>query len=486
MSSDEILVTVKGVSKKYCRDLRRSLRYGLQDVASELFLQHKPTTELRRQEFWALQDVNFELKRGESFGIIGVNGSGKTTLLKMMQGLLKPTTGSITMRGRVGALITLGQGFQPVLSGRENIFINASILGVSKAEVLDRMEDILAFADLGEFIDAPVKTYSSGMKGRLGFAIATNLIVPDILLLDEVLATGDWKFKERCFQRMEEIVSSGATIVFVSHLVPKVERLCNRVMLLHKGVVKAVGPSPEVCEAYYALPETSDGSEARSRRQRLVKVAKQSPAASGKNATSGRSSASMPSSMDDMKEEELIELQQIELLNPEGHLQTQFKTLDPMVIRVTFSAHPATRRLNVIVQFLMMGDEITIAGVDHRLSTADLNGAPLSNVLDCHVPQIPMKDGKYRVSVTIAEVMNDDDTRNASPYKTSDLVPLTVTKNPDLHPHEKRSPGIVYLPASWRFDAQPHQSIQDASVLTTSDGTAPPDESPTATSVGDR
>ncbi|MEO1520161.1 MAG: polysaccharide ABC transporter ATP-binding protein [Cyanobacteria bacterium J06633_2] len=463
MSSDEILVTVNGVSKKYCRELRRSLRYGIQDVASELFLRHKPTTELRRQEFWALQDVNFELKRGESFGIIGVNGSGKTTLLKIMQGLLKPTTGMVTMRGRVGALITLGQGFQPVLSGRENIFINAAILGVSKAEVLERMDDILAFADLGDFIDAPVKTYSSGMKGRLGFSIATNLISPDVLLLDEVLATGDWKFKERCFQRMEEIVSSGATIVFVSHLVPKVERLCNRVMLLHKGVVKAVGPSSEVCEEYYALPDTSDGSEVRSRRKQFVQAAKQSPNASSADQTSSLSQQE--------EEEDLIEIHQIELLNPEGQIQQQFKTLDPIMVRVTFSAHPSTQKLNVTVQFLMMGDEITIAGVEHHLVVTELNHSTPTNVLDCLVSQIPMKAGKYRVSVTISEIIDEDDTRNASPFKTSDLVGLTVNRNPDVTQTEKRSPGIVYVPATWRFEGsldRPSSNSADPSFMSQS------------------
>ncbi|MEB3211845.1 MAG: ABC transporter ATP-binding protein [Leptolyngbyaceae bacterium] len=459
MSSDEILVTVNGVSKKYCRELRRSLRYGLQDVASELFLQHKPTKELRRKEFWALQDVNFELKRGESFGIIGVNGSGKTTLLKIMQGLLKPTTGTVTMRGRVGALITLGQGFQPVLSGRENIFINAAILGVSKAEVLDRMDDILAFADLGEFIDAPVKTYSSGMKGRLGFSIATNLISPDVLLLDEVLATGDWKFKERCFQRMEEIVSSGATIVFVSHLVPKVERLCNRVMLLHKGVVKAVGPSSDVCEEYYALPDTSDGSTVKSTKKRFVQAVKQSP-----------DDLSESSSQEDeaMEEEELIEIHQIELLNPEGQTQPQVKTLDPLMVRVTYSAHPSTQKLNVIVQFLMMGDEITIAGMEHQLVVSEINRSTSTNVLDCVVSHIPMKAGKYRVSVTISEIIDEDDTRDASPFKTSDLVNLTVNRNPELTQTEKRSPGIVYVPATWRFDGSPddsHPQQTDASFM---------------------
>ncbi len=445
MSSDEILVKVEGVSKKYCRELRRSLRYGLQDVASEMLLRRKPSPELRRHEFWALQDVNFELKRGESFGIIGVNGSGKTTLLKIMQGLLKPTKGIVTLRGDVGALITLGQGFQPVLTGRENIFINAAILGIPKADVLERMDEILAFADLGEFIDAPVKTYSSGMKGRLGFAIATNLIVPDVLLLDEVLATGDWKFKERCFQRMEEIVSSGATIVFVSHLVPKVERLCNRVLLLNKGIVKALGPASEVCEEYYSMPDSYDGTAVRERRKKFLMAAKRSPDDEA-NGLNDEDYATYD------EPDDLIEIHRIELLNQEGLPQEQFKTMDTITIRITFSSEQPFHHLKAVVQFLMMGDEITIAGFEHRFSPEEV--APEHSqrgVLDCIVPEIPMREGKYRVSVTISEV---DDDSNSSPGKVSDLVRLTVKKNAELFHHQKLSPGIVYMPASWRFEAR--------------------------------
>ena len=443
MSSDEILVTVEGVSKKYCRELRRSLRYGLQDVASELLLRKQISPELRRQEFWALRDVNFELRRGESFGIIGVNGSGKTTLLKIMQGLLKPTKGKITMRGKVGALITLGQGFQPLLSGRENIFINAAILGIPKADVLERMDDILSFAELGEFIDAPVKTYSSGMKGRLGFSIATNLIVPDVLLLDEVMATGDWKFKERCFQRMEDIVNSGATIVFVSHLVPKVERLCNRAMLLHKGVVKSVGPASEVCEEYYSLPNSYDGSAARKNRKKFMLAAKRSS-----NSNTG---ALDIEAYEAYEEEDLIQIHQIELLDQEGVPQEQFRTMDLIRIRVTFSSAPSLGQLNVVVQFLMMGDEITIAGFEHQISTDDAQSANTTSVLDCIVPEIPMREGKYRVSVTISEVEEDN---SAFSNKVSDLVRLTVKKNQELHHHQKLSPGIVYMSASWKLHAQ--------------------------------
>ncbi|MGB3613651.1 MAG: ABC transporter ATP-binding protein, partial [Elainellaceae cyanobacterium] len=359
MPSDEILVRVNNVSKKYCKDLKRSLRYGLEDLAGELLLQGEPKTELRRQEFWALQDVNFELRRGESFGVIGVNGSGKTTLLKLMQGLIKPTTGSITIRGKLGALITLGAGFQPLLTGRENIYINAAILGVPRRVVDENIGEILDFAEIGDFIDTPVKNYSSGMKGRLGFSIATNLIDPDVLLLDEVLATGDWKFKERCFRRMEEIVQSGATIVFVSHLVPKVEQLCNRGILLHKGAVKLVGSASEVCEAYYEMPDTftkRDHRAAQRRRKQLMVALKQTGTEAGLDVSGAT---------DERDEESAVEIIQVHLLDDDGQPREKFTSLETLQIQIDFVRKPQVRSIRAIVQLLVLGDEICIAHSSH-------------------------------------------------------------------------------------------------------------------------
>lgn len=451
MSSDDVLVKVEGVSKKFCKELRRSLRYGLQDVASEILLHRKPKPELRRQEFWALQDVSFELKRGESFGIIGVNGSGKTTLLKILQGLLKPTTGRITVRGQVGALITLGQGFQPLLTGRENIYINAAILGIPRAEVQDKLEDILAFADIGDFIDAPVKNYSSGMKGRLGFSIATNLIVPDVLLLDEVMATGDWKFKERCFQRMEEIVNSGATIVFVSHLVPKVERLCNRAMLLHKGVVKMIGSASDVCEEYYSQPDSFDGRGARRRRRQFISAAKR--------VWTGEEDASDMRYGDDSYDEEFeddadpIEIHAIHLLDDDHSETQQIKTLDALTVRIIFTSEQPLNQLKAVVQILTLGDEITIVGFEYMLSgdVQAASGEPDSDAvsLDCRIPQVPLREGKYRISVTVSDA---DEDNNSPTIKASDLVRLTVVRNAAVDGRSKKTPGMVYMPATWEMN----------------------------------
>ncbi|MEB3360015.1 MAG: polysaccharide ABC transporter ATP-binding protein [Synechococcales bacterium] len=440
--ADEILVKVEGVSKKYCKDLKRSLRYGLQDLAGELLLKHRPHTELRRQEFWALQDVNFELRRGESFGVIGVNGSGKTTLLKILQGLIKPTTGRVTIRGKVSALITLGAGFQPLLTGRENIYVNAAILGIPHHIVDKRINDILEFAEIGDFIDAPVKTYSSGMKGRLGFAVATNLTTPDVLLLDEVLATGDWKFKERCFQRMEEIVNSGATIVFVSHLVPKVEQLCNRVLLLHKGVVKALGNSSEVCEVFESLPDSyteRDLRLANRKRKQLLMTMKKTP----DQILAGH--VAEPA-------DQRLEITAIELLSAAELPQEKFQTLETLIIRTHYLCDPQATRLKLAVQFLTVGDEISIAHFESFLAPhAASNGQEeLSGYADCVVPELALSEGRYRVSVTLIQPTDAPDT---APVKVMDLVSISVVAGDRQGPGTKEKRSLVYMPSSWRFGA---------------------------------
>lgn len=233
----ETLIKVEGVSKKFCRSLKKSLWYGLQDLGREMTGQrHGGNGELRPDEFWALKDVSFELKRGECLGLIGRNGAGKTTLLRMLNGLIKQDTGRIEMRGRVGALIALGAGFNPILTGRENIYVNASILGLKRKETDAKFEEIVDFAELEEFIDTPVQSYSSGMQVRLGFAVAAVLIRPDILLLDEVLAVGDMGFTIKCLNSVRALMADAA-VVFVSHSIQHVSQFCNRIVLLEKGIL---------------------------------------------------------------------------------------------------------------------------------------------------------------------------------------------------------------------------------------------------------
>ncbi|AFL72201.1 ABC transporter ATP-binding protein [Thiocystis violascens] len=233
----ETLITVDNVSKKFCRSLKKSLWYGMQDLGNELRgRRHGGDGELRPDEFWAVKDVSFELKRGECLGLIGRNGAGKTTLLRMLNGLIKPDRGRIEMRGRVGALIALGAGFNPVLTGRENLYVNASILGFSKQEIDARFDDIVEFAGIEEFIDTPVQNYSSGMAVRLGFSVAAHLN-PDILIVDEVLAVGDVGFRMRCFEHMLQLKKKGVVIVFVTHSMIELPRICERAIVVTGGQI---------------------------------------------------------------------------------------------------------------------------------------------------------------------------------------------------------------------------------------------------------
>lgn len=246
----ETLIKVENVSKKFCRSLKKSLWYGMKDLGSELIGRlHGGKEGLRPDEFWAVDNVSFELKRGECLGLIGKNGAGKTTLLRMLNGLIKPDKGRIEMRGRVGALIALGAGFNPILTGRENIYVNASVLGLKKKEIDAKFDEIVEFAELGESIDAPVQSYSSGMQVRLGFAVTTALN-PDILIIDEILAVGDMGFRAKCYDAIGRL-SRKAVIIFISHSMPIVSRLCNRAILMNNGIELFSGSPAKAIEGYY-------------------------------------------------------------------------------------------------------------------------------------------------------------------------------------------------------------------------------------------
>ena len=245
----ETLIDVENVSKRFCRSLKRSLWYGVQDITKELTGRGQEADDLRTNEFWALRDVSLKVFEGESLGLIGHNGAGKTTLLKLINGLIKPTNGKITVGGSVRALIALGTGFNPVLTGRENVRIAAAVLGYDSHETDERFEEIVAFAEIGEFIDAPVQSYSSGMLARLGFSVAVYTR-PDILLVDEVLAVGDLNFAIKCHRKIAEFRDHGGSIILVSHNPYTIRTNCDRVVWMEKGTVQQIGDTTEVCDAY--------------------------------------------------------------------------------------------------------------------------------------------------------------------------------------------------------------------------------------------
>ena len=207
--------------------------------------------ELFFQEFLAVKDVSFQVRAGEAWGLIGTNGSGKSTLLKAISGILKPYQGSITVNGSVAPLIELGAGFDPEMTARENILLNGCILGHSEKFMLEHFDEIVDFAELHNFLDSPIKNYSSGMRARLGFAVAT-MVKPDILIVDEILAVGDMKFRQKCEKRMKELLSGGTTLLYVSHSIEEVKRLCDHAIWIDKGVERMQGEAKAVCDAYVA------------------------------------------------------------------------------------------------------------------------------------------------------------------------------------------------------------------------------------------
>ncbi|MDW8356241.1 MAG: ABC transporter ATP-binding protein, partial [Bryobacterales bacterium] len=207
------------------------------------------------REFWALRNVSFEVRRGETVGIIGRNGSGKSTLLQIIAGTLAPTEGEVQVKGRVAALLELGSGFNPEFTGRENVYLNGTILGLSREEIDARFDDIVAFADIGGFIDQPVKFYSSGMMLRLAFAVSTT-IDPDVLIIDEALAVGDVFFRQKCYRRLEDLRQRGVAILFVSHAMLDVKQLCDRAVLLDQGRTIFKGRAGEAVERYYLLNQS--------------------------------------------------------------------------------------------------------------------------------------------------------------------------------------------------------------------------------------
>ncbi|SDC66460.1 ABC transporter ATP-binding protein [Paraburkholderia lycopersici] len=352
MSSDNVAIKIENVSK--CYHIYGNPRDRLKQFVYPR-LQRAMGREPRRyyEEFWALRDVSFEVKKGEAAGIIGRNGSGKSTLLQIITGTLTPTSGSVTTHGRIAALLELGSGFNPEFTGRENIFLNGAVLGLSTAQIEANFDKIASFADIGLHLDQPVKTYSSGMMVRLAFAVQVQL-EPDILIVDEALAVGDALFQKRCFQRIERLVSEGVTLLFVSHDQESVRTLTNSALLLKNGVTMARGVSSDVLleyrrqlhdeESAYFRAVTEDLAD-RARANAIVgaQQARSEPDAAPVSTTTSRSET-----MSFGTGAALVE--RVETFDRHGAPSSVFHPGEPITIRVHCVTRSATDRLNVAVR----------------------------------------------------------------------------------------------------------------------------------------
>ncbi len=375
--SDEVLIRADGVAKKFARSLRRSMSYGLRDIIVDAVgLPRRPAT-LRRGEFWALRDVSFEVRRGEVLGVIGANGSGKTTLLSMLNGIFMPDSGSIEIRGRVGALIQLGAGFHPMLSGRENIYINGAILGMSRAEIDRKYDDIVQFSGVAEFIDTPIKHYSSGMYVRLGFSVAVHL-EPEVLLVDEVLAVGDADFRSKAMERMWELVSDGrSAVVFVSHNMVAVEGFCERVMLLEGGTAHT-GSKPDMIGRYLGddVSRRWEGVDPEVRRAIVSRAQRVAGLETGD-----------------------IEILTVELLDEELNRKTVLRPDESLVVRVRVRARkPISRLVSSVSLRDPSGLVLSIErSTHHGVAPFELDG---EQMIEIRLRPLQLKAGKYLLGLS--------------------------------------------------------------------------------------
>lgn len=402
------------------------------------------------ETFWALQDVSFEVAPGTTLGLIGHNGSGKSTTLKLVTRILEPTSGQVAVRGRVSALLELGSGFHPDLSGRDNIYLNGSLLGFNRVDMQQRIEEIIDFAELGPFIDTPVKHYSSGMYMRLGFAIATA-VDPDILITDEVLAVGDETFQRKCMNRIHEFREEGRTILFVSHSLDAVRALCSQAVWLDHGRVAAAGDTQSTLDAYLRWANEKDRERIEHERELKVEEtgASVEPAAVENDPYRWGTRE--------------VEITDVEFLDGRGRPREVFQTGDALTIRMHYVAHRP------------IAEPVFGLALYHRATGFHLNGPnnrfagyPIPRVagrghVDYRVDALPLLAGDYQVTVTVY----DNALLHAYDHRDRQFM-LTIQS--DLTAERF---GAVVIPSRWHWEERPGElsavrrqpSVVDENVL---------------------
>jgi lipopolysaccharide transport system ATP-binding protein len=409
-------IVIEGLSKCYeigALQKETQLRDQLVRLLSAPFRRRNPPELL-----WALRDVSFKIDQGEVVGIIGRNGAGKSTLLKILSKITYPTSGQVRARGRVAALLEVGAGFHEELTGRENIYLNGSIMGMKKKEVDAKLEAIVDFSGVARFIDTPIKRYSSGMRSRLGFAVAAHLD-PDVLVVDEVLAVGDAAFQKKCINAMQDLRGGGRTVLFVSHNMAAVENLCTRGIWIADGQVRLDGPTRSVIEAYMATFSSS------------------SDAASELTGVDGRRGSGE------------IRFTRVEFLSPAGELQTVNRAGTDLVIRLHYRAQEPIERpsfginLSTDLGTLITDTSTWLHGLDIPLVPAG-NG-----YVDLEIESLNLLPGRYQLSMWVNSCVNNglyDSLPNAVHLNIEETAIYGSTR-----PIDGRY-GVVYFPQRWRLD----------------------------------
>ncbi len=363
----EPIIEVRSIGKMYKLGERQpyySFRDSISNFANNLF---KPKT--KQKEFWALKDINFDVHPGDTLGIIGRNGAGKSTLLKILSRITPPTTGKITLRGRVASLLEVGTGFNPELTGRENIFLNGAILGMKRIEINSKFKEIVEFAEIEKFLDTPVKRYSSGMYVRLAFAVAAHL-EPEILLVDEVLAVGDAEFQKKCLGKMSEVSNQGRTVIFVSHNMAAVSRLCKRAILLQNGKIEFSGECEDVINRYLKSKDKLNKAKADLRNAIRWEGFK----------------------------EKIIK--SVSVYGDKGMSSNSFNTGDNIKIKIEYEIQnpiDAYFQINILNE---LGERIVVARTSHSQTTLKLKG---KGSIECLMKDIRLLSGDYTIMLDVGK-----------------------------------------------------------------------------------
>ena len=371
------------------------------------------------RELWAVRDLSFDLMPGESLGIIGRNGSGKSTVLKLITRILRPTAGKIMINGRVSALLELGAGFHPDLTGRENIYLNASVLGLTKEDVAAQFDSIVAFSELEEFIDVPVKHYSSGMYMRLGFSIAIH-VRPDILIVDEILAVGDQAFQEKCVDQIYQLKRQGTTIIMVSHNLNMIRNLCTRLLWLEQGHLRSAGPTETVVAQYLASTYENPAYTSSPNR------------AAGDFRRWGTGE---------------VEITGVRFLDGDGAEKATFHTGNPLTIEIAYDAHRSVQDVEFGLAIFRQ-DGLQLNSPNNRLAGEQIDLAPGPGIVRYTLDHLPLLPARYYTTVAI------HDSRTAAAYDFHEQAYSFHV----LSGGPQELDGILHLPASWEWHAQPSRN----------------------------
>jgi ABC-type polysaccharide/polyol phosphate transport system ATPase subunit len=417
----EPLIELRHVARRFTKKLDRGRSF------QDLFVRLLRRPRSSRDEFWPLRDLTLTVNQGDCIGVIGPNGSGKSTLLKLITGILPPTRGDVVVRGRVSSLLELGAGFQHDLTGRENVYLNGSIYGLSRAEMTQRIDQIIAYAGLGDFIDTPVKHYSSGMYVRLGFAVAIHTS-PDLLLVDEVLAVGDVHFQNRCMESIYRFRHAGGTLLLVSHDLGTIQSLCNRALWIDDGVVAAEGAPADVVMAYKQhMADLEEAEKGDAPHQRVG---------------DGQRWGTLE-----------VEITGVELCSNQGSARTTFNTGDTLTIRLYYSCHQSVER-PVFGFGISHQNGVHLFGPNTKFAALQIDRLSGSGAITYTIPNLPLLEGQYTLSVA---VVNDTDTVT---YDYHDRAyNFRVAYSP-----LRAGYGMVQLPGTWLLeaDARPAAPIHAA------------------------